>query len=437
EDRLDGLLMEISRSSEHDAQRFRPIAAQWRLIIQNYIRDLTETAEARQEIDSPYITGIPLTDQQAIFVGRTDISAKIEQLIADRRRPPLLLYGQRRMGKTSLLLNLRRLLPTTIVPLYIDLQGAPSQASNDSGFLYNLARNMIKAAKSHDGLLLPPLSRDDLAQDPFPQFDEWLDSVERVIGNNTLLLLLDEFEALDHALNSGRFDPTLVLGMLRHLIQHRQRFKVLLAGSHTLDELHRWSSYFINVQVVKIDYLHEFEARQLIEHPVADFSLRYKPAASQRVWDLTRGHPFLIQLLCEEIVALKNQQDPSQRRLANLVDVEAAIPQALDHGRLFFDDIQHNQLVQRDVDFLCYLAAQGGGAVISQEAVDTWMRQSKDASKTLATLLQRDLIEPSNGGYRFQVELIRRWFAQQSQQPQVGPLKTPNSTQLQQDVTLV
>ena len=28
-----------------------------------------------------------------------------------------------------------------------------------------------------------------------------------------------------------------LLGMLRHLIQHRPRFKVLLSGSHTLDEL--------------------------------------------------------------------------------------------------------------------------------------------------------------------------------------------------------
>jgi hypothetical protein len=30
----------------------------------------------------------------------------------------------------------------------------------------------------------------------------------------------------------------------------------------------------------------------------------------------------------------------------------------------------------------------------------------------LAQLLCRNLIEPADGGYRFQVELIRRWFAQ-------------------------
>jgi hypothetical protein len=30
---------------------------------------------------------------------------------------------------------------------------------------------------------------------------------------------------------------------------------------------------------------------------------------------------------------------------------------------------------------------------------------------TLDLLARRELIEPADGGYRFQVELIRRWFA--------------------------
>jgi hypothetical protein len=318
------------------------------------------------------------------------------------------------MGKTSLLLNLGRMLPTTIVPLFIDLQGSPSQAKDHAGFLYNLARAMIDEAGKQRQMLLPPLSRDALAQDPFTQFDEWLDDIERVLGKNTILLLLDEFEALDYALETKRFDAALVLGMLRHLIQHRPRFKVLLAGSHTLEELQRWASYLINVQVVKIGYLKEAETRQLVEQPVKDFSLRYEPEASQRVLDLTRGHPFLVQLLCEEIVTLKNEQEPAQRRLARLADVEAAVPAALSHGRLFFDDIQYNQIDKAGVDLLCYLAAQGAGTVVSRQALEKRSAQRNEFAHTLELLLQRDLIEPVDKGYRFQVELIRRWFAQQT-----------------------
>jgi len=245
EDRLDGLLRELTRSSERYAVHLRPVATRWRQIVADYIQHLRREVERRQEIENPYIVGVPLTAQQAIFIGRTDISARIEHLLLDQRRPPVLLYGPRRMGKTSLLNNLGRLLPSTIVPLFVDLQGPTSQASDHTGLLYNLARNMANSVLQQRNLLLPPLTRDMLEHDPLTRFDEWLDELEHVVGSDTILLALDEFEVLDRALTEKRFSGTMVLGMLRHLIQHRPRFKVLLAGSHTLDEVQRWASYLI------------------------------------------------------------------------------------------------------------------------------------------------------------------------------------------------
>jgi hypothetical protein len=409
EDRLDGLLRELTRSSDRYTLRFRPIAEQWRQVVAGRIRSLAEAVEARQEIDSPYVIGVPLTEQQEIFVGRTDISARIEQLLLDRRRPPLLLYGQRRMGKTSLLNNLGRMLPSTIVPLFVDLQGPASRAADHAGFLYNLARGMADSAQRQRGLSLPALSREALAGDPFTRFDEWLDDVERALSDGTALLTLDEFEVLDDAFNEGRFSEKDVLGTLRHLIQHRPRFKVLLAGSHTLDEVQRWAGYLINVQVVQIGYLSEPEARQLIERPVKDFALRYEPDASRRVLALTRGHPFLTQLLCAEIVALKNEQAAAVRRLARLDDVEAAVPGALTSGQFFFADIAHNQVDADGLALLRQMAAQGEGAVISRDALSPFAPDGLDPA--LAQLARRDLIEPAGGGWRFQVELIRRWFS--------------------------
>ncbi len=408
EDRLDGLLRELTRSSERYAVRFRPIATRWRRIIGAHVRKLAEEAEARQEIVNPYVIGVPLTEQQEIFVGRTDIGARIEGLLLDRRGPPLLLYGQRRTGKTSLLNNLGRLLPSTIVPLFVDLQGPATQASDHAGFLYNVARFIADSARRQRGLALPRLPREALASDPFTRFDEWLDEVEKGLGQSTALLALDEFETLDSAITRGRFDEEAILGTLRHLIQHRPRFKVLLSGSHTLDELQRWASYLINAQVVHIGYLKEHEARRLIERPVRDFALRYEPRASQRVLDLTRGHPFLVQLLCAEIVALKNEQPPAVRRLARLSDVEAAVPEALSRGSLFFADIERNQVDTAGLALLRFIAARGEGAVVGQEAL---ARQFPDElERALALLRRRELIEPVDGGYRFQVELIRRWF---------------------------
>jgi hypothetical protein len=43
------------------------------------------------------------------------------------------------------------------------------------------------------------------------------------------------------------------------------------------------------------------------------------------------------------------------------------------------------------------------------------VRVESHAWRSLASLSQRELIEPTDGGYRFQVKLIRRWFAQKRQ----------------------
>jgi hypothetical protein len=216
-------------------------------------------------------------------------------------------------------------------------------------------------------------------------------------------------------LAAGRFDETAVLGMLRHLIQHRPRFKVLLAGSHTPDELQHWASYLVNVQVVHIGYLKDEEARQLIEHPVEGFTLRYEPDACQRVLTLTRGHPALVQLLCAEIVALKNEQPPAIRRLARLRDVEAAAPEALAHGSFFFADIEHNQVDVAGLTLLRYIAAHGESAAVRRAELIHCTSGPEALDQTLAALLRRELIEETGSGdgdsVRFQVELIRRWFA--------------------------
>jgi hypothetical protein len=181
-----------------------------------------------------------------------------------------------------------------------------------------------------------------------------------------------------------------------------------LAGSHTFQELKRWSTYLVGVQVLKIGCLAEPDARKLIEHPVYDFTLGYEPEASQRVLDLTQGHPYLLQLLCNEIVMLKNEQPVAVRRLARREDIEAAVPVALHNGSLFFADIQSNQISAGSLDLLRRLANAGEGAIVDRATLA--QGYAGDLEQALSLPIQRELIEAVGDGYRFQIELIRRSF---------------------------
>jgi hypothetical protein len=274
---------------------------------------------------------------------------------------------------------------------------------------------VARSARRQRLLVIPPLSRAELELDPFTRFDEWLDEVEVALADQMALLMLDEFEVLATAMENGRFDENTILGMLRHLIQHRPRFKVLFAGSHTLDEFQRWSSYLINVQLVHIGYLSQAETNQLVEQPVQDFALRYQPAASRRVWELTAGHPFLVQLLCAEVVALKNEQPPAVRRLATVADVETAVPAALSHGSFFFADIEQNQVNNVGREILRLLAQADEGQAVPRQRLVDYIPSLLALEESLTLLQRRELITAVNDGYHYRVELVRRWFADSPQ----------------------
>jgi hypothetical protein len=115
-----------------------------------------------------------------------------------------------------------------------------------------------------------------------------------------------------------------------------------------------------------------------------------------------------VQLLCEQIVAIKNEQDPTHRRLATLGNVEQAVPEALSSGSMIFAEIAGNQVNAPGLELLRFLAAKGEGATLSKKALSRQFPDNLDS--TLNLLLRRELIEEDGDGYCFQVELIRRWF---------------------------
>ena len=76
---------------------------------------------------NPYIAGTALGGERGFF-GREDVLREVERTLRRPADNAIVLYGQRRIGKTSILLQLQRRLPAPpFVPIYFDLMDkAPS-----------------------------------------------------------------------------------------------------------------------------------------------------------------------------------------------------------------------------------------------------------------------------------------------------------------------
>jgi tetratricopeptide (TPR) repeat protein len=249
-----------------------------------------------RELRNPYVAGNPLKTQE-MFFGREDVFEYVRQHLVGRYQDNVIvLHGQKRTGKTSVLYQIlnRRLLGEDYVPVYVDLQGMTQQGLG--GFLHDVASEVSAAV----GLELP--AREPFEEDGGGHFRRsFLREVTEKIGDRRLLLMLDEYEVLEHKVAHGKLEED-VFPYLRHLMQHYDNLSFVFAGSHKLEELKAgYWSIFRNALYRKVSFLEKEETRRLIVEPVQEM-MRYDQAAVEAIFQMTFGHPYFTQLFCHHLV---------------------------------------------------------------------------------------------------------------------------------------
>ncbi|WP_190531657.1 AAA family ATPase [Limnothrix sp. FACHB-406] len=369
-------------------------ARQWQQAIQDLQDRLSEAAQRTGELPNPYSPNASLIDTAAVqqFRGRRDVFQELENLAQASSPPMLLLWGNRRMGKSWALNYLPRCLNSEIVPLRVDLQGSAGSASSLAGFARNLAQDITRAADQARNLRLPPPNAQALQDDPFSALQHWFSEIERRYPNRRFWLCLDEYERLEELINTtGSRAP---LNFFRYIFQNRRAWTLLFCGSHDPNELNPyWSDYLINTRTVKVSYLSEADSRDLIikPEPQRDFPEIYDPAAVDRIWHWTAGHPYWTQNLCFEVVQLLNHE---QRRRATVDDVDRALDRATGSGDTILREFWSGSLT----------ASQR--AALTQLLTQQPLRPEDD--RPLQKLLHKEILRPdpnSPSGYRLWVPL--------------------------------
>ena len=127
-------------------EQLQPISARWLEIVSDRIRSLAETTEQLQEIDSPYIVGVPsVSNSRSSSVDRT--SARGSRTSSEIGQPVAPAVWTATDGK-----DVPSVQPGTAPsdldrPLLVDLQGPPAQSESSAGFLYQLAAAMTDSAR--------------------------------------------------------------------------------------------------------------------------------------------------------------------------------------------------------------------------------------------------------------------------------------------------
>ncbi|MEI7770325.1 MAG: HAMP domain-containing protein [Chloroflexales bacterium] len=373
--------------------------------------------EEQGPVPNPYVAGNPVYGD--LFVGREDILRRLNELWSgSEQRPSVILYGHRRMGKSSILRNLAGQLEMDTIVINYNLQRI-GFVENASDLLYTLAEEIHRSLpiEVHTAIEEPDEGR-FFQRNPYTAFEQYLHRIDVSRGNIRLILAIDEFEKIEEWIIAGRLEPQL-LDSLRGLIQTYPWFVLALAGLHTLEEMthNYWNPLFGSVSAIPVSFLSPEGARRLITQPTPDFSLNYTPDAIEQVITLTNGQPYLLQLIGHALVSYYNRQTIGEgierKRLFTIIDVDAVIeaPEFYRDGHAYFDGVwiqAHQSHQPSQTTILTILSAHPDGLTATAIAQETAF-DLPTIMAALETLATHDVITCTHGHYCYTVELMRRW----------------------------
>ena len=251
---------------------------------------------------NPYVIGRPI-DQQ-LFFGREKLFSAIQDDIQHNRHI-ILLHGQRRIGKSSVIRNIPHELNDLNEFVFVTFNLEHYSQKSLSEILVDLSQEILNDLSLEDhNIKLPEITELELDSGIF--YHQFLQQVYQLLENKNLVLVLDEFDALINSHDSELLEQ--VYKYLSSLINFNKKlFLVLLIEQKSVNN-HRISKIFKDVPVREIGLLNEDSTKKLIINQAKNI-LEYKEDAIKAILYLSAGHPYFTQAICFTIFGRAREED--------------------------------------------------------------------------------------------------------------------------------
>ena len=353
---------------------------------------------------NPYVIGNAVGNS-SVFVGREDVLQAVRNVLQHQHQGAIVLYGQRRIGKTSILKELEaKLAQAGYLPIFFDLQ--------DKGKFPLEQVNQELANKISDKLNSQSTTLENI-------LFHWQSSKK-------LVILFDEFEAFAGNEFEERQASEAFFPYWRDILAKVDKAKlnfVFTLGRKVEDLNQKAMSLLKAIPSTKVSLLCEEETRQLIRLSDSENNktLKWDEEAIKTVRTQTGGHPFITQILCYCIWNQFCEIKPHSKPKVRVTDVKANLTKALETGENAFQWLWDG--LPATEKLVTSILASTGNKPITAQALeqllkDNGLRIKKEEQQKATDILKDwDVIEEHVVGkkFRFRVELFRHWIAKNRQ----------------------
>jgi ABC-type branched-subunit amino acid transport system substrate-binding protein len=350
---------------------------------------------------NPYVIGRPI-DQQ-LFFGREKLFSAIQDDIQHNRHI-ILLHGQRRIGKSSVIRNIPHELNDLNEFVFVTFNLEHYSQKSLSEILVDLSQEILNDLSLEDhNIKLPEITELELDSGIF--YHQFLQQVYQLLENKNLVLVLDEFDALINSHDSELLEQ--VYKYLSSLINFNKKlFLVLLIEQKSVNN-HRISKIFKDVPVREIGLLNEDSTKKLIINPAKNI-LEYKEDAIKAILYLSAGHPYFTQAICFTIFGRAREED---KWTVSSDDVKLIINKAIELAEAGLTWFWDGFSILEKVVFAAIAEAQEN----SNDYVELIKRYRPDTEHKL--IIETNQLLRSNGFLdeikeKVKIEFVRLWIIQ-------------------------
>jgi len=356
-----------------------------------------------------------------MFFGRQDIFDWVRENIASKTQErSLIIYGERGMGKTSVLYQLLQTPPTPHhICMLFDLQ-LYNYLSTIPEFLFELA-TQIWTRLTQAEIMLDEPNWDIYSANPHRAFRDFCDLLDRTLGEYRVLVMMDEFGVLMDKVRNKVFEASL-FDYLRGLIQRSSTLSFLFTGAYEIRRMQQdYGSILFNMpKVLKISYLTTGEATELIQKPVEGL-LSYHPLVINKIHEVTACHPYFVQYICDELVHLAQSE---RRNYVELTDLDYVIKNVVQDAtgnieHSIYDYLEHSEklalaaLANLTDEVRVFVPISDIAALLDRRHLGMSREEIANALKALE---ERDLVTEMRIGqqlrYAFRMGLVPTWLRQ-------------------------
>lgn len=393
-------------------------------------------------IDNPYATYAEggIVQDPAMFYGRGDLITNLAKTLREPRSQGkcVVIYGQKRAGKSSILYHLKKRLEEDKELIILDLGNIGSIIDEHTRypfvyqFLFGILRRLQYAIedKIENGYTSIDVSfpQDrEFFEHPSPLelfiniFERYLRAANKHNDWRTkrFILLVDEFSYIYSYIMKGLI-PDSFMKNWKALLE-RNYFSAVLVGQDVMPKFkQRFPNEFGIIQDERVTYLKREDAERLVDEPIRiggrQGQTRYRERAIERIIDLTAGSPFYIQILCNRLVEYMNRKHASLVTEADVEQVKEELIRGANALTLDkFDnllnsgDTSENAITDEDaLKVLRAIAVNSKTGPASRYNIDC--DTHTPVNEILDDLVKRDVIECERGYYSIKVGLFKEWL---------------------------